>query len=461
MYWEKMACNFQIALQAMNPLPLIVYSFLDEEDWDFVLKLDIRPLEDAEPQSRHKKMRRRLNSWCQGLLELPLENCKDQKVHFLHRTVRDFLRTKDMQKRLADYINIDFNPNMSLCRAYLAQIKTIQPLPVRIAWVKERLDDVFHHAFLVQKELCTSDVEMFDELDRTIYVLPTQDIASYQWWDHQGSTIMDRAIRDGLNIYVAQKLDDCHGLTYPLDGRQQPLLHCALNSSVTADFGVNTKIVRLLLDRGADPNAKYDGSTLWALFLSEVCDRWEVRANGGLRRHLHHLLGLLLQYGADPKQKIGPDAVWGRYLFAAYEDQSSEVLNQSRIKMIQLLLQYGVDPNERYQNSTVWMEFVYLTSRKPRRGTDFDFDVVKLLLFHTANPGLRLISAAGDRQQSCGRCFLTSSRQSKLLNSVSLLTPMKIFENISNRFVETVAICFGGSLVIVKHGWGWVDLFLL
>lgn len=103
-----MARAFHVALATSRPMTLLNYWFLDveEEDPQFALKYEIRPLSEAEIQSRNLEMRKRLNGRCKGLLEVTELEGSDTvmryRVDFLHRTVKDFLITKDMERMLSD-----------------------------------------------------------------------------------------------------------------------------------------------------------------------------------------------------------------------------------------------------------------------------------------------------------------------------------------------------------------------
>jgi hypothetical protein len=100
-YQEKMGAMFQVALQANEPASLLTYSFLDEEDIDFSIKLPPSELVLVEIQSRQNDTRRRINGRSKGLLEVTSIHiggytAMHHTVDFLHRTVRDFLNTKHM-----------------------------------------------------------------------------------------------------------------------------------------------------------------------------------------------------------------------------------------------------------------------------------------------------------------------------------------------------------------------------
>jgi len=129
LYQEQMAYSFQYALHAAGPLTLVTHSFLDESDQDFAFKIPLKPYDKHDIYLRHAKMRRRINARCKGFFEVCAEPMATDffghQIEFLHRTVRDFLRTKNVQDMLAKHLDESFNVNASMCRAYLAVIKTM------------------------------------------------------------------------------------------------------------------------------------------------------------------------------------------------------------------------------------------------------------------------------------------------------------------------------------------------
>jgi hypothetical protein len=161
-YQKQTAQAFQIALRARGPLSLITFSFLDEEDLNFALRLRIGILNPTEINERHDNMERRLDARCKGLLEaskdyryMEAEPTFEYKVDFLHRTVRDFLRTKDMQNMLVSRISSEFNAEISLCKCVLAQMKTINPGQKEEihCHLHDLLVDMLSYAHIVENEM--------------------------------------------------------------------------------------------------------------------------------------------------------------------------------------------------------------------------------------------------------------------------------------------------------------------
>jgi hypothetical protein len=107
-------------------------------------------------------MERRLDARCKGLLEaskdyryMEAEPTFEYKVDFLHRTVRDFLRTKDMQNMLVSRISSEFNAEISLCKCVLAQRKTINPGQKEEihCHLHDLLVDMLSYAHIVENEM--------------------------------------------------------------------------------------------------------------------------------------------------------------------------------------------------------------------------------------------------------------------------------------------------------------------
>ncbi|XTI85064.1 hypothetical protein V2W45_1340058 [Cenococcum geophilum] len=124
-YNQKMATTLKIALTAKQPALTAIYDFHEKEweDEDYALKLPIQTLDASETEARQKQMTRRLNARCRGLLEV---NGPSDRVEFLHRTVMDYLRTQEMTEYLDRKVPVDFDPSLSLLRAFLAYLKSTQ-----------------------------------------------------------------------------------------------------------------------------------------------------------------------------------------------------------------------------------------------------------------------------------------------------------------------------------------------
>ena len=125
-YEQQSSHLFQIVQNAGLPLSVLAVSFADEEDPNFALSARM-PLDVDDITFRYQETARRINSRCKGLLEVRCHQESDllpeSKVDFLHRTVKDFLDTPVIWNRILSQSGPDFNPDVSLMRSYLLQLK--------------------------------------------------------------------------------------------------------------------------------------------------------------------------------------------------------------------------------------------------------------------------------------------------------------------------------------------------
>lgn len=130
-YSEHMGRLLRIATNAKRSLHLQFYHMQENElaDVDYALHMPIEAYTPGEIQARLAQCGRRINARCGGLLEI-----KEGRVEFLHRTVRDFLLTKDMNEYLERKSGHDFRVNVSTLRGFVflfrAWMQTTDWLPL-------------------------------------------------------------------------------------------------------------------------------------------------------------------------------------------------------------------------------------------------------------------------------------------------------------------------------------------
>ena len=329
-YHEQTARIFQLTVEAIRPLSVTAVSYCEKEkkDLDYAFKLKTRPLSDAEIEGTYETIQTRLNARCRDLLEVntdPNANLYFRyKVDFLHRTVRDFLKTPHMRRMLASWTDKNFDAKQSLCRALLAQIKS---LPMKAEYTTKQsdlfvlVDDFMHYSHEIEKAGGTLNIASIDALDHAVsmYINPNQGPHWTNWTDNGSSEIFDEygqktflafAVEEPLLQYVANKLDAQPQMIREKRGR--PLLDYALRPWPFAGLGrsyrasgdVDPEIVRLLLHRGADPNESisvYGGSvTVWTMFLQKMrIGRPQVSTEG-----FYAATELLIMHGANPDLRL-------------------------------------------------------------------------------------------------------------------------------------------------------------
>jgi hypothetical protein len=122
-YREQIARIFRVVAQAVWPFSpnALVYLEKEKADLDYALKPEIESLIEENGIPTSQKMRNDVNARCKDLLEVNIvESRSDQsgghyvrlQVDFLHRTVRDFLKTKDVQNLLRSRVAESFDPGL-------------------------------------------------------------------------------------------------------------------------------------------------------------------------------------------------------------------------------------------------------------------------------------------------------------------------------------------------------------
>ncbi|KAK0647106.1 hypothetical protein B0T16DRAFT_414706 [Cercophora newfieldiana] len=127
-YLQHAAQYFSLMETSCIQPTALLFSFCDEDDPDFALKLPVKDLPPEDVEIRIDTMRRRVNSRCKGLLEVSRSytgtDFRQTTVHYLHKTVRDYMQGSKSQRLLAGEAGATFDPWLSLCAASLAAYKT-------------------------------------------------------------------------------------------------------------------------------------------------------------------------------------------------------------------------------------------------------------------------------------------------------------------------------------------------
>ncbi|OIW28776.1 hypothetical protein CONLIGDRAFT_391098 [Coniochaeta ligniaria NRRL 30616] len=217
-YRQRMANTFQAALNSDFPLRLLLYSFLDEEQGRSPLPHGLRydDIRHAVASIEEPRMCRSLNGRYKGLLEA-IGQPGYKHVNFLHRTVRDFLATRDMQDLLTSYCEADFSPFKQVCKAFILQ-ETCYPGSINLAAIRssaladqypypERMNMEQVNIFLINaRPLGNDGVPLIEQMNATIYSkLPAyQDTVLVE--DGRAINLFGRAIEYSLSSYVLHQL---------------------------------------------------------------------------------------------------------------------------------------------------------------------------------------------------------------------------------------------------------------
>ncbi|KAE8453239.1 hypothetical protein EG329_011306 [Mollisiaceae sp. DMI_Dod_QoI] len=323
-YQEQMSQMFQVTLAARETLPVMCYWFIDQDDQQLVEKLEVQPARIQQITSRLRQMKKRLNACSKGLLEVNfLDASHDDslsssvlfnwKVDFLHRTVRDFLTTTEMQEKLHKWAQADFDADVAICRALLGQIKTapqdmVYFKPGGPIWKLSRL--FLSHIQQLEGVLAlkTTEISLLEELNATLVTFDSSigsvrdDIFSKlgQTSGHSTETTSLLAVAVGHNLfnYVSEKLNEQSSSTENLS----TLLDIALRTEAGRTYQMRDfKMVSLLLEKGADLNKVLEGGTVWTLFLVHLFKTKvpEDNQRATSSEADYRILNALLSHGAD------------------------------------------------------------------------------------------------------------------------------------------------------------------
>lgn len=311
-YRRHTARCFTLATTTDEPLPAMMYSFLDElgDDPGFAFTAEHINMQTETIADRQNQLRQRLKERTCGLLEVKnWQDCKRApesivmnsfytfKVDFLHRTVRDFLASSHETSVYFKKILGDEDVSFTACHAVLAEMKTAPFNKDDRDRFMELIERLFFFASTVTSTPPDSVQKVLDEAEK-VYQASTHRYG----WAQNPTLLLGLAAQVGLVPYVTKVLTDNPGLLRrPNVHPHRPLLHYALHiHNPRYDYQVSLPCLALLLDHGADPNgvdghAGMWGNSVWSVFLADILQRaWKPEQG-----HLYDTIKLLLEHGAE------------------------------------------------------------------------------------------------------------------------------------------------------------------
>ena len=332
-YRTQAARLYLIRLAAESPLTPADVSCFAEKRADFALLATDTSANPLKVQDTEELIRDRVLARCQDLLEWD----KSNHLQFLHRTVADFLKTRDVQHELENRAGDDFNPDLFICNAKLLQIRmSAQNRSCGYQALEQcdyNLDVFWYHAYRLEL-IRRLDHRLFAQLDRAVWshLASTEAHFAFANFDHKKGHyegwLVDRAAVWGIHGVLPHAV----GGTFPVirkngDVTRRPPLEIALQS---LEFDRLSQIQRLL-DLGADPNEQLEsGTSIWQSFLCQLdghalaMDMWGTDLK---------VIELLLSNGADPDVGNSKDFFRHRLLAAEAPLQKVAELEELRISL--------------------------------------------------------------------------------------------------------------------------------
>ena len=283
-YHQQAAQMLQTCLASKSPPSLLAMSFYDEQDPEFGLNPHMKPWTQNDVGDVNRTTWKRVNARCVDLVEITfvpqVDHSKglENKVEFLHRTMREFLETSEIQTILVERQGVGFDPEKYLCHAHLAQIKR-QPRSSVTPWKK-----FLHYALRAEFKFNSPQTSILEEFDRVSHchkkdlrrILPPE-----LWVDFgHDNALCERlwflatCIREGLVLYVKSQLEKSTSRFEPM--HIDWLLAVAItttwrrtSSSSKVQLQENQLIMlRLLMNHSADPNHNVMGQSTWEYLFS-------------------------------------------------------------------------------------------------------------------------------------------------------------------------------------------------
>ena len=423
-YRTQMLRSFQVAIEAEDPLPLLLFSFVDDLEHDPELALDSGTQTDVESSpfpsiggqtlsmhslisEKEEGMQRRLDARSKGLLEVCREPSAQMdaylvnRVDFLHRTVREFLHKTFKVEGFASGIP-HFDPTEAICHAMLAMIKRLPLNCARQAdagLLDELIDDFLHYSFRIE---CKENGRL------KIIIENLENFLSLKFSDGHERTMLDRrllrdtaarslfelCVQRGLSSYVDLRLDQRPAM---LKGPwHRPLLvHALFPAQKKYPLKDLTSMIGVLIKHGAPPNEKFGKSSVWGTFVASINapdssdSVTPIEARSLIRSKLP-LIELLLDGGADPNT---------HQFFSKVATGWGSLSGWARIRLEEKCLARGANPNIAYGSSTVWKTFLsdiydhkeriklYKSVQSTAEHHD-RFQEAKLFLSHGADPDI-------------------------------------------------------------------------
>lgn len=308
-YHEKMAQTFLLALQAYE-IPDLTWPFMfdalvhhenEEADDNYAIHSPLRSPSGADLDSQRSRMRRRLNARSHGLLETGDQEI--ETVVFLHRTVRDFLRTAEMIQYLKSKVKASFDPALSMVKAYIVVIKSrdfgredgrwtyVRQAPGQGGgYLHSHLLDCFEFGARVDERNTGSLCNLIDELENSIVTMFESGQANHEGPScHSSLPFREALLQSHLCPHVARRL--AHRGDYFAALEAPPLF-----VAIVADTPVLEVIEYLINERCCDPNEISEWipeGTPWLVFVWATCVE-------GVPYLQPQVFKLFLTSGADP-----------------------------------------------------------------------------------------------------------------------------------------------------------------
>ncbi|OHF03622.1 hypothetical protein CORC01_00941 [Colletotrichum orchidophilum] len=407
---RKMAGILQGAVHALEPLHIDLYWQLERELEDRnspSRKMETPKLTEGVALRREKTIHS-INEKTKGLLKLV-----NDRVEFLHRTVKDFVSTKDIGDYLRNKLPADYNGFISIAAAYLGFLRATRQDKSLVADIIRQgrgMNSGPFIAHLNQALLYASEAlkqteqpgsnqsqqveELLDEYEAAIVTMVSLGQVTVRGVNSRGCDarvlFREELLRHDLAPYLANKMRQVPDFFDVFD--ESPLFAALVPMS--RDSGESpapaSNVLDILLRRGEDPNllprewsiaGALDAPSPWVLFarstmsvfntLSGPCMFPALRWNDALK---NATFSRLLAHGADPNKPLldrsGARTVFSHFLDIALSKFLCEECFEDYLKTLDSFLRAGAslgvpEPAATEDGSRVDAAFGNLARRQP------------------------------------------------------------------------------------------------
>ena len=324
MYHKQAARIYQMCISASGDVvPLTILSFFDRSDSNFCLAEEMNVWSPEEIRQIRMRTRTRVMARCTDLLEVSTDrNC----IMFLHRTVYDFLTTREVRELLEDRAGLDFDADLHLGNATVCELKHLASIFLRPPFdLDEHSESLIRHfVYSIHKlELRGHQgyLPLVDELEKVIDTFRGDTVPTYssiQVPTNLAAQCPDgwvkvMAIKRRLLLYLSRERqlglldrETRFAGRPPLDIVLRPHLDTLRYLPLPV---LSVQLVTLFLEVGMDPNQNHEDSTVWGLFLHDLGT--EHPLGSGVSSHeLAEIFESLLTAGADPDFGPGGTFIW-------------------------------------------------------------------------------------------------------------------------------------------------------
>ena len=331
-----------------TPVTVLLLALAVEENADLGIISDPEYWTTARLSALCDTMRRRLQTWCAGLIEVPnfiwnrvermnsnraLKTKITWEIAYLHRTARDFLETKFIWSMLLYHTtNTEFEPCTSLLRSTVLLYKIASPLVANPLghglFRNELLEPVTDALYFAQRAEATTkkgQLATLEELDSLMRVHLIRWTGKYlghwsQFFNIEGlkgsfPSFMDVAVVFNLQNYVLEKVASDY-VQYLAEFQKKE------------DYAWVHQYFR-------QPPSDPDDSGQWPISSLDLAVRPGAQGSDMAR--------ILFENGADPNEVSGPGSTWEQVLGRASIASKKGIYGEKWLQIIKLFIQYNVD----------------------------------------------------------------------------------------------------------------------